>query len=506
MSGKMYSEDKITDELLARFIEGNVSDDERAAVMQYLQSHEDDLSAMTIAAQEIAFQQLETEKSKGAYQRSMIDRQNLTDEERYQLADRGKIPMAADDSDFSCAIKAQQLVLTDYGIYVSLDELTRVARENGWFIDHSGSPLDYVGELLNYFNVSSVQMRNANIYHLINELSQGHKIIVGIDVNDLSQTKRWQQFDDVLIGKEANHVLVVAGIQTSEGEDPQIVLTDPTRPDNQRVFTTQQFMDAWEDSGYFMVATTQPAPLQYNPEMAHFDYVTGHVKQFADIAYGEILKRLEHDGYFAKKGGHRPCWKIILFYSLAIMLLLVAFGCLWSFLRPFPMKIAFSEDAQYAIKTLPFTEGTVTLSYGTQPSQNYTVTNKDMNVVLNDIAPKYKGKEVRVQFAAIGYLPIDTVLSIQRQQKILIRRDNSLGRIFGTVLSASDGQPVVGVQIKVLDQTAATDKTGSFSIEIPYNEQNSVQTLTAYKDGYEIWRGTYEPSQEHPWEIVLRKL
>lgn len=502
----MYSEDKITDELLARFIEGNVSDEERSAVLLYLQTHQNDLSAIIIAAQEVAFQQQEAEKSKGIYQRYILDKRSLSDDDRYQLADKGKISMAADDNDFSCAIKAQQLVLSDYGIFVSLDELTRIAKENGWFIEHSGSPLDYVGELLNYFNVSAVQMRNANIYHLINELSQGHKIIVGIDINDLLQTERWQQFDDVLVGKEANHVLVVAGIQTSEGGEPQIVLTDPTRPESKKVFTTRQFMGAWEDSGYFMVATTQPAPIQYNPEMAHFDYVSGHVNQFADIAYGEILKRLENDGYLAKNKSSKSLQKVMLLCSLTIVFLLIVFGCVWNFLTPFPMKISFSEDTHYTIEALPFSQGTVTLSYGEQQPQTHTITNNNLNVVLHDISPRYKGKEIRIQFAASGYLSIDTTLPIQRQHKLFIRRDNSLGRIFGTVLSATDGQPVMGVQIRVLDRTTITDNIGGFSIEIPYNQQNSTQTLTAYKDGYEIWRGTYEPSQVNPWEIVLRKL
>ena len=240
--------------------------------------------------------------------------------------------------------------------------------------------------------------------------------------------------------------------------------------------------------------------------MAHFDYVSGHVNQFADIAYSEILKRLEKDGYLAKNKSSKFLQKVLLLCSVTVVGLLIIFGIVWNFFMPFSMKIAFSEDSHYTIKSLPFSQGTVTLSYGEQQPQIHTITNNNLNVVLHDISPRYKGKEVRILFSARGYLPIDTTLPIQRQHKLLIRWDNSLGRIFGTVLSATDGQPVVGVQIRILDHTTTTDNTGGFSIEIPYNQQNSTQTLTAYKDGYEIWRGTYEPSQVNPWEIVLRKL
>lgn len=494
----------ISDELLACYLEGKVTEEERQTVLQFLEENQEEMAAFLIAAQEITFQKIEDDNFKGVYGKSLLNKKNLEDDIRYEIAGHGKVKMAAASSSLKagCAIQAQQLILSNYGVHVPTNELLQVAKMNGWFLDQLGSPLDYVGELLNYYKIPAVQMRNANIYHLINELSQGHKVIVGVDVNDLSLSEKWHRFDEVMCGKEANHVLVVAGIDTQDPNDPKIILSDPSRPDAQKIYSAKQFMNAWEDSGFFMVATTQPAPLQYNPEMKYFDYNTGHLEKIAELTYNEIVKRLAKEGYLTKKDSLKPYQRFLIFLVITIFMF---FGTLftWWFLNPINMRISLNEDPQYKIPSLPFEEGKLTFSYADMKTQTFNITKEKMAFVVSEIDQKYHGSKAHIRFEANRYQTIDTTITIQKEINLTIRHDETLSRIFGTVISSKNGLPVSNVQVNVQDIKTTTDKSGNFIIEIPVSKQNRTQTLKAYKEGYQLWSGTYEPSLTNGWDIVL---
>ena len=194
--------------------------------------------------------------------------------------DYDEYALAAASEKMDCAIKAQQMVLRNYGIEVSVEELTELAKKNGWFEEGKGSAFDFVGELLNTYGVEAVQMRNAGIYHIMHELSQGHKIIVGVD-DDLSG----QDDTNAAFGFEgAQHVMLVVGIDTTDKDHLNVVVRDPSHPEKDQVYEAKDFMQRWNNTGCFMVATKQAAPLSANPEMENFDYQLGYVRKFADVS------------------------------------------------------------------------------------------------------------------------------------------------------------------------------------------------------------------------------
>lgn len=493
----------ITDEMLAKYLEGNATESEYEMIRAYIEAHPDEMDWLCAAAQEVAFQEQSLENQSGIYHKSLLNKELLDEATRYSIAGHGKISFAAqDDENNSCAIKAQQLILGDYGIFVSTSELTRVAQQNGWYIEQKGSPFDFVGELLNFYNIPAVQMRNANVYHLMHELSQGHKIIVGVDDQDLKQSKRWQEFDDKMFGKEANHVLLVAGIQTKSDGSAQIVLSDPSSPDNPQIISMQQFLSAWEDSGYFMVATTQPAPLEHNPNMQYFDYDKGHLQHFANLAYSEIVDRLAQDGYMNKNDRKRH--RLFTFICIVSTILIACFGiACWYFLAPFHISINLNEDPNYRIAGLPLQSGTLNISYGNSNTMSFEVTEKQKHFVLTDIPHKFKKQKAHLRFEATGFVPIDTFVTMDKAIDLRYRHNNRLSKIFGFVIDSRNGQSIADVTIKVQNLTTTTDKSGSFLLEIPFSQQKSEQQVSAYKDGYTLWLGTYEPSETEPWQIVL---
>lgn len=176
--------------------------------------------------------------------------------------------------DSTCAIRSQQIILRDYGIDMSQEDLMAFAEQNGWFSEETGTPMGYVGFILQSAGVSVHQNEDSTIYDLINELAQGHRIIVGVDSGELWADRNgnlWEQtkefIDDLWNGqKGADHALIVAGIEVNpkDPSDVTVILTDPGTGDLRIEYTLDQFMDAWEDSNCFMVATDTPAPYQYD--------------------------------------------------------------------------------------------------------------------------------------------------------------------------------------------------------------------------------------------------
>ena len=173
--------------------------------------------------------------------------------------------------DHSCALRSQQIVLRDFGIDIPFKDLEKIAKDNGVYSDNGTSMCD-VGKVLDIAGVSMHQVIGSNMFDLTNELAQGHRVIVGVDANELwynnsitDKMRNW--FDDVTGKQGGNHALIVAGVEVNpkDPNDVNVVLTDPGSGDLRIEYPMKQFMDAWKDTNCFMAATDAPAPYQYDP-------------------------------------------------------------------------------------------------------------------------------------------------------------------------------------------------------------------------------------------------
>lgn len=193
-------------------------------------------------------------------------------------------PQVHQNYDDTCAIKSQQLILNDFGVYTTEDVLVQQANQLGIYTPGAGggtSPED-VGKLLELNGVQCTQHEDATIYDLTSALAQGQKVIIGVDSGELWNNDR---LSDIVSGEQADHALIVAGIDTSDPNDVQVILTDPGTGQEGARYSMDQFLDAWHDSGNFMVTTDAPAPLAYNPEMINFDYSEGHIPMIGEMPY-----------------------------------------------------------------------------------------------------------------------------------------------------------------------------------------------------------------------------
>lgn len=203
----------------------------------------------------------------------------------------GTSPLVEQGYDDTCAIRSQELILRNFGVNISEDSLCQKAIENGWYVPGQGTDQSDVGNLLELHGVEVNRYENANIFNLTSELAKGHKVIIAVDSGELWTQGSLEEQEDQSGRQIADHALIVSGIDTTDPNDVKVILTDPGSGDIAKEYPMSQFIDAWQDSNFYMVATTEPAPLAFNPGMTNFDYSLGHIENIGHLPYEDFQER-----------------------------------------------------------------------------------------------------------------------------------------------------------------------------------------------------------------------
>jgi hypothetical protein len=187
-----------------------------------------------------------------------------------------------------CAIKCQQFILEQFtGQHITEGTLVGEAMDHGWYAA-GGTEWAKIGNLLELHGVGVSHFENANQYDLADELAHGHKVIVGVEAGTL-----WNN------GQHSGHAVVVSGIDTSDPDHMLVQVSDPGTGEALHAYPMEQFLDAWRGSHFTMVATQDPAPAHL-PEMAHFDYETGHIHEIAGMPYDQFTTYADHPDQFGE--------------------------------------------------------------------------------------------------------------------------------------------------------------------------------------------------------------
>lgn len=278
---QMDSADNISDELLAAYIDGNTTAEENEMIKASMPI--EDLNDIAELSQDsLSFEeQLHLYDGDYGYWElgiaPVLDINNSNnhindiDMERdiyYASAQFGEQPLIDVSGEVyqwyndTCAIRSQQLVLERFGIEVPQEMLIEIAENNGWYhVDGgSGTPMNCIGNLLEYYGVPSTSVVGANVGNLVAELAQGHQVIVGVDSGELHNGAIMESLKDFFLGDTPDHALIVAGIDLTDPDNAYVVLKDPGTGDVAKPYPLEQFMDAWKDSNCFMVSTDIPTP------------------------------------------------------------------------------------------------------------------------------------------------------------------------------------------------------------------------------------------------------
>lgn len=224
-------------------------------------------------------------------------------------------------------------------------------------------------------------------------------------------------------------------------------------------------------------------------------------ERFSEMAYDIVVRRLVMDGIIDAKAKRK---RRAAYLSALFATALLVFVICWCVFKPLDVKINVMEDPDFAIPSLPFETGSITYSINGNEPVKVPVDKGNMTTLIENISFGDKYKTMHVIFESSGYQTVDTMMKMRKSLTLPLRRDNSLGVIFGNVID-EQGRPVAGATVIVQDIKTLTDGTGSFRIDIPMTKQMESQRMTIYKDGFELWSGTYRPSSTCGWDVVLRE-
>lgn len=259
----------ITNELLAAYAEGNVSDSERTAVRQYLAEHPEELESVMIMMDEDFDIQLEDKDRAVPHQSFDEELDALLDEIEADVSNESTPPSilplmskaAQNVVDNLCAIRCEGYALRALGIDVSDEELEKEAEDNRW-LKPEGMPLHCMGLLSEKRGLYVSRRYGCSIDIIIRAVTNGEIVIAAIDKTELSQSLEEAKRNDLLNGKSPNHAVI---IQSVDLETKTITILDSGNTTLSQTYPIDIFQNAWDDSTNYIVILSNQSNYEPHP-------------------------------------------------------------------------------------------------------------------------------------------------------------------------------------------------------------------------------------------------
>ena len=250
----MAEEINISDELLAAYAEGNVSNDERMAVRQYLMDNPDELESIMMMMDDDYDIVLDDEMVPSASSALLGERLDalygeLASSEK-QLPTYKTLPataMAAKDIiDNHCVVRCEGFALRRLGLTITDEELMEESKSEGW-LQPEGSALHQVGRLAGLHGMGVAHRYDCKLDDIRHSLLSGSVVIAAVDGGELTGDEEAERLEDIKHGERPDHVVVIDSVS-----EDTITLCDFSTPQHQDTYTLERFMDAWADSSCYL--------------------------------------------------------------------------------------------------------------------------------------------------------------------------------------------------------------------------------------------------------------
>ena len=254
---------KISDELIADYLEGNTNKEQTLQVLQALKTDAELRELINIA--------MEIDDEIGempVFIPNKSNKKHLYDVKSpiippIFVIKRDIIPMmqlAAKDDENICSVACEGYILKRREIPFEFEELVRTAREKHW-LKTEGTPLYAIGQLLALKGLLITRKYDASIEDLIRVLALNNDVIVAVDIEKL-------YVEQPLMDENVNHAVVVTDVNVDERI---ISIFDPQK--NAEIsIPLYYFQRAWNDSHNYMVRVLKSIH-EYEPEPIHTDEV-----------------------------------------------------------------------------------------------------------------------------------------------------------------------------------------------------------------------------------------
>ena len=251
----------ITNNLLAAYAAGNVSESERQAVRQYLTVHPEELESIMIMMDDDFDIQLK-DKDRASSRSFDEELDALLDEIDSEEPETNThtisiLPLmqkaAQNVVDNLCAVRCEGYALRVLGIDVSDNELEKEAEEKG-FLKSDGTALYSIGQLSAKRGLFVSRKYDCTITDITKALKHGDVVIAVIDNTELQLNPQDAERFDRQYGKIPNHAVI---IQSVDVEKNRISLFNPGSTTEKHEYPLDVFLEAWNDSANYLIISNR---------------------------------------------------------------------------------------------------------------------------------------------------------------------------------------------------------------------------------------------------------
>jgi hypothetical protein len=215
--------------------------------------------------------------------------------------------------------------------------------------------------------------------------------------------------------------------------------------------------------------------------------------------FDQQLDRLRAEGRIISDPLDWTKYRNYFHYFFFLPLLFIYFIYRYLFvIQPFNLTVTAKEVR--GVPDLPYEKGTITLHYADK-TEKLEITDE---AIFKKIDGHFRNKKANLVFESDGFEKIDSMIELDDNINLFVRRNSNLGKISGQVTD-DDQRPVADAVVTVLDLRCKTDINGYFTIDIPSEKQQRIQYVSAAKPGYisELVSGT--PNQASAWPLKLHR-
>lgn len=226
----MAKNNRISDQLLAAYLDGKTSPEETLRVLEALKTDRELCEALGIALA-------------------------VDDRTTYDILPM--MQLAAQNQDNICSVLCEAFILHRRDVPFSEKELLDMARASNW-LKPQGAPIHSIGQLLAHYGLMVTRRYNACTDDILGALRADNDVIVAVDSDKLYPGR--EDPDDAV-----NHAAVVLGV-----DKEWVSLFDPSGKETNVRVSVKDFTRAWNESKNYMVRVLQSVE-DYEPQPINLD-------------------------------------------------------------------------------------------------------------------------------------------------------------------------------------------------------------------------------------------
>jgi hypothetical protein len=161
-----------------------------------------------------------------------------------------------------CCLECEKYILRKLNIEFEEHQLLQDGIQNGWQ-KKDGTALHNVGRHLEAKGLVARRQYKATIEDIANALEENKSIIVAVDGGELLGNKNLEIMEDVVAGQMPDHTVVVLSIDIQK---KTITVYDPNSSNAEDTYPIKEFTDAWNDSKNYLITITLNNMKNYLPK------------------------------------------------------------------------------------------------------------------------------------------------------------------------------------------------------------------------------------------------